>query len=91
MGDCKITYIGDSSIKNVHHIGIEYDGNYYSVIFGIYVNGGFCSIPNWGIGCELSYAMDDLLWNATSIGNALKDKKTGKVIASAITEFINKE
>lgn len=32
--DYKISYIGDGDIKNVHHIGIEFDRNYYSVIFG---------------------------------------------------------
>lgn len=87
MTDYKITYIGDNSIKNVHHIGIEYDGNYYSVIFGEYVNGGFCSIPNWEVGCELS-CLDDVFWNETSIGKALKNKRAGKVIARAIVEFI---
>lgn len=37
----KISYIGDKGISNIHHIGIDYNGNYYSVIFGKYVNGGF--------------------------------------------------
>lgn len=52
--DYQISYIGDESIREVHHIGIDYNGNYYSVIFGKYINGGFCSIPNFGVGCELS-------------------------------------
>ena len=30
----EISYIGDSSVADVHHIGINYNGNYYSVIFG---------------------------------------------------------
>lgn len=49
MADYKISYIGDSQVGNVHHIGISHDGNYYSVIFGEYANGGFFSIPNWNV------------------------------------------
>ena len=41
MADYKISYIGDSKVENVHHIGVDFNGNYYSVIFGRYVNGGF--------------------------------------------------
>lgn len=35
----EITYIGDSEVKDIRHIGINYNGNYYSVIFGKYING----------------------------------------------------
>ena len=86
MGDYKITYIGDSSIVNVHHIGVEYDGNYYSVIFGRYINGGFCSIPNWNVGCELA-DFSDVFWNTEQLQATLKKKKTAKAIAMAIAEF----
>lgn len=84
--DYKISYIGDDSINNIHHIGIDYNGNYYSVIFGRYINGGFCCIPNFGVGCELSN-FSDILWNAESLSRALKSKRTAKVIAMAIAEF----
>ncbi len=46
MADYEITYIGDDNVSGTHHIGINYNGNYYSVIFGRYVNGSFFSIPN---------------------------------------------
>ena len=46
----KIAHIYDDSINNVHHIIVEYNGNSYSVIFGRYINGGFFSVPNWGVG-----------------------------------------
>lgn len=29
----------DDQVGNVHHIGINHDGSYYSVIFGKYTNG----------------------------------------------------
>lgn len=82
----KISYIGDSSIGNVHHIGVDYNGNYYSVIFGRYINGGFFSIPNWGVGGELS-CFNDTFWNEESLSRALKSKRAAKVIALAIAEF----
>lgn len=58
-----IDYVGDTRISNVHHLGIEYNGNYYSVIFGEYVNGGFFSIPNWNCGGELAEAIRDRMQN----------------------------
>ena len=85
-----IGYIGDRSINNVHHIGVNYNGNYYSVIFGKYVNGGFFSIPNWNYGGELA-TFDDIFWNAESIGRALKSKKSGKAIAMAIKRYMESE
>lgn len=84
--DYKISYIGDDSIGNVHHIGVDYNGNYYSVIFGRYVNGGFFSIPNWGVGGELGY-FNDTFWNEESISRVLNSKRAAKVIALAIAEF----
>ena len=89
MVDYSINYIGDSNIGNIHHIGIDCDGNYYNVIFGRYVNGGFFSIPNWNVGGELAY-FGDVFWNAESIGRSLKSKKAGKAIAKAIAKFAEK-
>ena len=86
MSDFKISYIGDNKVGNVHHIGIDYNGNYYSVIFGRYVNGGFFSIPNWNCGGELA-TFDDIFWNTESIRRSLKSKKAAKAIAMAIAEF----
>lgn len=82
----KILHIWDDSINNVHHITVEYNGNSYSIIFGRYINGGFCSIPNWGVGCELG-TFDDTFWNEESLHRALKNKRAAKAIALAIAEF----
>lgn len=83
----EIAYGGDSEIKDVHHIGINYGGNYYSVIFGKYINGGFFSIPNWNCGGELAQ-FDDVLWNTESINKALKRKIVSKTIAQAIADYM---
>ena len=86
MADYRISYIGDNKVENIHHIGVDYNGNYYSVIFGRCVNGGFFSIPNWNVGGELA-TFDDVFWNAESIGRSLKSKRVAKAIAMAIAEF----
>ena len=80
-----IDYVGDTRISNVHHLGIGYNGNYYSVIFGEYTNGGFFSIPNWNTGGELA-DFSDVFWNTESIGRSLKSKKAGQAIAEAIRD-----
>ena len=86
MADYRISYIGDNSVGNVHHIGVDYNGNYYSVIFGRYINGWFFSIPNWNVGGELG-EFGDTFWNTESLSRVLKSKKVAKAIAMAIAEF----
>lgn len=86
MADYKIDYIGDNHVEEVHHIGISYDGNYYSVIFGKYVNGGFFSIPNWNCGGDLAEFWDKF-WNEESIYKSLKRKKASQAIAQAIADY----
>lgn len=86
MMEYKITHIWDDSINNVHHIIVEYNGNSYSVIFGRYINGGFFSIPNWGIGGELGQ-FSDTFWNTESLLKVLKSKRVAKAIAMTIAEF----
>ena len=86
----KISYVGDRGISDVHHIGIDCDGNYYSVIFGNYINGGFFTITNWDCGGELS-TFDDVFWNTESIYKSLKKKKAAKVIAQAIAKYTERE
>ena len=86
MADYRISYIGDNNVGNVHHIGVDYNGNYYSVIFGMYVNGGFFSIPNWNVGGELG-EFSDTFWNEESLRRVLKSNKAAKVITLAIAEY----
>lgn len=82
----KISNIWDNNINNVHHITIEHNGNSYSVIFRRYINGGFFSIPNQGVGGELGQFCDTF-WNTESLSRVLKSKKAAKAIAIAIAEF----
>lgn len=90
MKKYSIVYTGDTNISNVHHLGIEYNGNYYSVVFGEYVNGGFFSIPNWGAGGELA-DFTDVFWNAERISASLNNKEAGQVIAEAIRDQMERK
>lgn len=74
------------STKNVKEVSIDWNGNNYLVIYGKHINGGFFSIPNWGVGGELAN-FSDIVWNTESIGRALKSKKAAKQIAMAIAEM----
>lgn len=82
----KIAHTWDDNINNVHYITVEYNGNSYSVIFGRYINGGFFSVPNWGVGGELGQFCDTF-WNTESLSRVLKSKRAAKAITLAIAEF----
>ncbi len=70
----------------IREISVAVNGNSYLVIFGKHINGGFCSIPNWGAGCELSSHdhFGDIGYNAERIGKGLKNATAGRCIAEAI-------
>lgn len=78
-----IEILSKTVIEEVKNIQVNWDGNYYNVIYGKYENGGFFSIPNWNSGGELA-TFDDIFWNTESISKSLKSKKAAKVIAQAI-------
>lgn len=87
MADYEIDMCGDQAIRDVHHIRINYGENCYSVIYGKYINGGFFSIPNCGVGGELA-AFTDIFWNTESISRVLKGPKAAaEQIAKAIADF----
>lgn len=90
MAEYTISYCGDESIGDVHHIRVDYNGYSFGVIFGKYVNGGFFSIPDWNVGGELA-AFNDIFWNAESMGRALKNRKAAKQIALAIADYTKKD
>ncbi len=71
---------------NCTELSINYGGNNYLVIYGNHVNGGFCSIPNWEVGCELSSYADDTFFNGERIGKALGNMDAGNYIAGIIAE-----
>lgn len=72
--------------KCIREMSVAVNGNSYLVIFGTHINGGFCCIPGWSAGCELSSHdhFGDVGYNADRIGKALKNKTVGRCIAEAI-------
>lgn len=79
------------ALTEVKNITVEWNGNYYNVIYGKHENGGFYSIPNWNAGGELSSWYDDVFWNTESISKSLKSKMAAKAIAEAIAYADKKE
>lgn len=64
------------------------EGYSFHILFGSQCNGMFLCIPNWRVGCELSY-LDDVMWNHESIMG--RDESFGyenaTAIAYALKEF----
>lgn len=85
MADYKITFCGDKSIGEMHHVGIEYNGNYYSVIFGKYINGGFFAMPVWNACGELG-TFDDVLSSGQALLTA-GGAYTASKVATAFKEY----
>ena len=75
-------------LQNIYYIEVEYNGSYYIVIFGKYIDKGFFSILNWNCGGEL-IDFNDVFWNTESINKSLKNKRVSKVIAQAIADYYN--
>lgn len=86
MANYIVVFCGDNHIADVHHIRIDYNGYSFGIVFGRYINGGFFSIPERGVGGELA-AFDDVFWNTESIGKILNDEQAAKQIALAIAEY----
>lgn len=73
-------------VAKVKELDVNWNGNYYHVIYGKHANGGWFAIPNWNAGGELSSFWDDVFWNTESICRSLKSKRAARVIALAIME-----
>lgn len=46
---------------------VEAEGFSFHILFGAQRSGNFLCIPNWRVGCELSF-LSDTFWNSESIG-----------------------
>lgn len=64
---------------------VNFNGSNFLVIYGRHINGGFCCIPNWGIGCEMADPYDTF-YNTEKLCYIGVDESTAKVIAHAIRE-----
>ncbi|MBQ9713703.1 MAG: hypothetical protein IJV83_00080 [Clostridia bacterium] len=64
-------------------ISADVRGDSYLVIYGKHVNGYFCCIPNWGIGCEMAEP-SDIFYNTEKLLFAKCPKYSAKDIATYI-------
>lgn len=70
-------------------ISVNADGFNYTVIYGRYENGHYCSIPNHGIGCDMSNSTDTF-YNAEALLRHNVSPVAAKAIAEAIKEAVKK-
>lgn len=76
------------STNNVKEMSVEWNGHSFLVIYGKHINGGFFSVPNWGIGGKLSSNFaSDVFSNTEYINRYLKNKRAAQQIAMAIAEM----
>lgn len=67
---------------------VNAEGYSFHILCGSYQNGMFLCIPNWHLGCELSY-LSDAFWNLESI-NGIDDRfsyENATAIAYALTKL----
>lgn len=72
---------------------VEIGGNSFTVIYGQYINGGWCAIPNWKISCDVGEP-DDIGYNGAALLKAFEQAGYAELnyvditheIASALAE-----
>lgn len=64
-------------------VAINLNGNFYLVIIGEHINGYFCCIPNWHVGCEMSDP-NDTFYNVERLTETGLDVETAKALAAEI-------
>ena len=64
---------------------LSVNGYSYLTIYGRHINGGFCCIPNWNIGCERSEP-NDTFYNTEKLVGAGLSEETANAIAKGIYE-----
>ncbi len=62
---------------------VNYDGLSYTMIYGEHINGGWCCVPNWNVGCEMG-STGDISFNAAALECAGLKTGAAKAIADKI-------
>lgn len=71
-------------------ISVDVDGLNYLVIYGSHINGVWCCIPNWEIGCEMGDPTDTF-FNTEALTRAGLGANAARAIASAIAVTVKTE
>lgn len=83
--DYKIEKIYNTNAKVLFEISVNVKGMPYLVIYGEHVNGNFCSIPNYGWGCEMAEPIG-VNYNIRSLLNCGAPKDVAEALAKAIEQ-----
>ena len=73
--------------KVLFETNIDTNGCSYLIIYGKHVNGYFCCIPNWNIGCEMSDP-NDTFWNYESLCHTNISEQAAEIIAKEIKKIM---
>ena len=76
--DCTVNLVNQHGL--FYEAVIEGRGASFHVIAGPQIHGMFLCIPNWQIGCELSY-LNDVFWNSEQLRHHLNPFDTRTVAA----------
>ncbi len=80
--------IGRSYLAKVlFEISVDTGGNNYLVIYGKHVNGYFCCIPNWHVGCEMAEPSDVFYNRSKLVDDACIGMNAADALAHAIKEI----
>lgn len=71
-------------VHALKEFNVDVDGYSFLVIYGTHINGGFCCIPNWQFGCEMS-SPDDTFYNAEMLGRRF-EPHIAKAVAYGIRD-----
>ena len=73
-------------VKALFEAIINANGYNYLVIYGKHINGYFCAIPNWKVGCEMAEP-SDTYYNSEKLISAGIEKTSAKEIATQISKI----
>lgn len=73
----------------IFEASIDTNGYNYLVIYGKHINGYFCCIPNWNLGCEMAEP-GDVSYNAERLIGAGITDSAAKALAKEILTTIQR-
>ncbi len=71
VGDWQLMFYCTESGSRLAELEVNGRFSYFYVIIGEYYYGHFLAIPNWQVGCELSFKLTDTFWNYEKLSRYL--------------------
>lgn len=72
-------------VKALFEVSFDTCGSNYLIVYGKHVNGYYCCIPNWNVGCEMAEP-SDTFYNSEQLVGAGIDERAAKEIALMIKQ-----